>query len=224
MRAVIALLMALACAPAFSQQTWAVVGDSIMSEAMDGTAQQMATHLIQSERDVSIRNLSSPGAALGAKDSTGYNSAQFIAELTRLGGMFSAYQGLIIQAGTNDYARAIPWADTIEGLRRILSHAKATGKKAIVLDPIWRAGEELPNSLGHTLNTYRYFIALVCVNEYAGTCHYAPRSNTIMGTASGASFYGASEVAQGKQLHPSAAGHRYLADWILSEAARAGFF
>lgn len=218
------LLIFIASTVTAAPKTWIVVGDSIMSEASNGDAQDMATFLIQSEKDVSIRNISSPGAALGAKDFTGYNSDQFVAELARIGGAWSAYHGIIVQAGTNDYGRSIPWADTVEGLRRILSHAKAMNKKVIVLDPIWRAGEDTPNSVGNTLNTYRYFMYLVCVNEYAGTCHFASRMNTIMGTASGASFYKASEVAADTQLHPNVAGHRYLADWIKAEAAAAGYF
>lgn len=222
-----ALILALACSQVIAapMQTCLVVGDSIMSSVSDGNAQQMATYLIQSERNVSIRNLSSPGAALGAKDLTGYNSSTFIAELSRIGGAWSAYNCIIVQAGTNDYGRSIPWGDTVTGLIGILDHAKALGKKVLVLDPIWRSGEDTPNSIGNTLNTYRYFMFLVCADaKYQSMCHFAHRENTIMGTTSGASFYSAEEVSLGKQLHPNVAGHRYLADWIKAEAASAGYF
>lgn len=224
MNFVFGLILLLISAFAHAQQTWLVIGDSIMSSVPGGSAQQAAPFLIQASRNVYIRNLSSPGAALGAKDATGYNSQQFISELSRIGGMFSAYDGIIIQAGTNDYGRGIPWQDTVSALRLIMSHAKGMNKKVLLLDPIWRAGEEQKNSLGHALNAYRYFMALVCVNEYKGTCHYAPRANTVMGSASGASFYASSEVSTGTQLHPNAAGQSHLAQWIISEAAAAGFF
>jgi lysophospholipase L1-like esterase len=129
-----------------------------------------------------------------------------------------------VQAGTNDFGRAVPWEDTVASLRRILSYANATGKKVLVLEPIWRANENTPNSLGHTLNTYRFMIASVCKDEYPKICHFAPRGKTIMGTKSGAAYFDSTEISQGKQLHPNAMGHRKLADWIKSEAAAAKFF
>lgn len=222
-RLVLVLALAFPCASFATTKTWIVVGDSIMSYVADGAAAQHALALVQAERGVYIKNISSPGAALGVKDHTGFNTPTTAETIKAISGFFGYYEGIIVQAATNDYGRSIPVNDTLDGLRRILDTAQASGKKVLLLDPIWRAGEGSPNALGWTLDTYRFWMATVC-NQYAGTCRWASRANTVMGTASGASFYSAAEVAAGTQLHPNAAGQRHLADWIKAEAAAAGYF
>lgn len=149
---VLAALPSVACA---SSKTWIVIGDSIMSYTADGTSNQHALTLVHGERSIFIRNISSPGAALGAKDATGFNTQATVETLKTLSGFFGYYDGIIVQAGTNDYGRSISVNDTLDGLRRILDTAKAHGKKVLILDPIWRAGEEAPNALPLQAQTLR---------------------------------------------------------------------
>ena len=203
-------------------QTWIVIGDSIMSGVAKGTSKQHALNLIAAEKDIYFTNLSSPGSSLGHTDKTGFNSTRTTGAIDLLYGYWARYDGVIIQAGTNDYARAVPVADTMASMRRILDKVTADGKKAIVLDPIYRDGEDLANSTGSVLNAYRYFMWHVCENEYSSRCHFAHRGNTVMGAFN--NYYDSSEVAANNRVHPNAIGHRKLADWIKLEAAAAGYF
>jgi len=203
-------------------KTWIVIGDSIMSFVADGASKQHALTLIQKECDVIFKNLSSPGATLAATDGTGFNSEQVIETINRIAGFFDRWDGVIIQAGTNDHAAGKPLAEMCDSMRRILNHVRASGKKALVLDPIWRAGENTPNALGLTLPNYRMCIAIVAKNEYPDCCTFVSRTGTPLDLAS--NNFAAAEVAAGIQLHPNAAGHRNMADWIKAAAAAAGHF
>lgn len=204
-------------------KTWIVIGDSIVSTIPQGTSKDLALSLVSNERDVIFKSLASPGAALGLTDNTGFYNTSTLNTINQLHGFWSAYDGIIIQAGTNDFGRNVPWTDTANSTKAIIAKAKAHGKKVLVLDPIWRAGEDTPNALGNTLNTYRFFMATECMNEPT-VCTYAHRENTILGTSAGSALYDSAEVAPGTQLHPNVAGHRKLANWIKLEAAAAGFF
>ena len=203
---------------ASASQTWVVVHDSIGSGVAQGTAKQLAYHLLSAETDTVIKNLSSPGSSLGHKDRTGYNSAMTTNAIDLIRGAWNAYDGVVIAAGTNDYTRWVQPADTVAGLRRILNKVRADGKKALVIPILWRANEDVPNGAGFTVTSYRYFIALTCINEYPDVCHHAELAgSTLMTNAGAATDYDATETAQGKQLHLNASGHRKLADWIKVE-------
>lgn len=209
--------------PATTTKTWVVIGDSILSSVPQGTAAQLALHLVSAERNVIFKNISSPAAALGISDGSGFNSINTTNTLTEIAGYYAAVDGIVILAGTNDFSRNVPWGDTVASLRRILDWAKALNKKVLILDPIWRADESVPNAAGNVLNIYRYFIATVA-GEYPGVAFFGHRENTLLGTSAGAANYDATEVSTGKQLHPNVNGHRLLANWIKAEAATAGFF
>lgn len=221
-RFIVAVSLSLVASLADASQTWIVIGDSIMSDIYATPASASTVHLLQAERDVMIRNISSPGAALGKADASGYNEPGVVDTISRIGGLFGWYNGVIIQAGTNDFGRNVHWGDTVTAMRRILDKIRLDNKRAIVLDPIYRDGETVANALGYNLDTYRYFMFLVCATEYPDVCHFAHRAHTDMGSFN--NNYASSEVASGMRLHPNAAGHRKLANWIKAEAATAGFF
>lgn len=224
------LLLSCICSLANASQTWIVIGDSIMSSVAQGTASQHALHLVAAERDVIFKNIASPGASLGSTDTTGFNSSYTDSAISQIGGMYSWYNGVLIQAGTNDFGRNVSVAETISSMRRILTKVQADDRKALVLDPIYRDGENIPNSLneaacgvnGNTLNCYRYFIAYVCEQEFSAICKFAARGDTVMGSLT--NNYDSTEVAQNKRLHPNPTGHRKLADWIKAKGAAVGYF
>lgn len=201
-----------------------VIGDSILAQGVpQGVAKQHALAIITQERDVTFKNIASPGAALGINDKTGFLPASTVSTLNQLAGYWGAVDGIIIQAGTNDFGRNVPWADSYNSTVQILNWANANGKKVLILDPIWRAGEDTPNALGNTLNTYRYFQLVAC-NNYPAICRFGHRENSVLGTSAGAANYDSAEVASGTQLHPNVNGHRILATWIEAEAAALGLF
>jgi lysophospholipase L1-like esterase len=183
----------------------------------------MCLTLVSNERDVVFKSLAAPGNALGITDSTGFNSDELLDTFARIGGTYAAWDYIMVMAGVNDYNRNVPWEDTVDSLRRIMNYALSFGRKVIVFDPIWKAGEGTANPLGNTLNTYRFFLLSVC-NEFPSTAYFAHRANTIMGDSAGAAYYDATEVATSTQLHPNVSGHRFLAEWVKSEAATAGLF
>lgn len=222
----LALSAALMCLPAqAATQNWVVIGDSIMAVGVPGgQAKNSALALVTQERDVSFKNLSSPGAALGMTDKTGYKNVTTINMLDQLDGYWGAVTGIIIQAGTNDWGRNVNYGATYDSVGAILSWARSHNKKVLMLDPIWRAGEDGLNGLGYPLNTYRFFMANQCISNYADVCKFAHREDTIMGTSAGAAYYDATEVATNTQTHPNVQGHRYLADWIKAQAAAFGYF
>lgn len=196
-------------------KVWAVCGDSIMTTVADGTSSQHCLQLVSAEKDIVFRNLSGSGHALGATGNTGFNSIWTTDSFDHLAGMFGQLDGIIVQACTNDFGRNINWGDTVNSFRAICAWARAHGKKVLCLDAIWRAGEDVANSQGNTLNTYRYFLHYVADNEYADVCRYTDRLTYVMGTsAAGPTHYSAAETATGTQLHPNALGHRAIADHI----------
>lgn len=204
-------------------KTWIVIGDSILSGVPQGQSKDMALNLVSNERDVIFKSIASPGAALAVTDNTGFNNQTTLSVIDQIAGFWAYYDGILIQAGTNDFSRSVSWGDTYNATKAIILKAKALGKKVMILDPIWRADEDTPNAAGNVLNQYRWFMWTIC-GDYPDTCYFAHRGETVMGTSAGAAFYDATEVAQGKQLHPNVMGHRKLADWIKQEAAKAGFF
>lgn len=203
-------------------KTWIVIGDSIMSFVADGVSRQHALTLVQNERDVIFKNIGSPGATMGATDGTGFNSDQVLDTINRISGFFGSWDGVIVQAGTNDHAAGKSLDDVSNSLRRILGHVRAKGKKALVLDLIWRAGENDQNSTGNNLHMYRLCMAIVAKYEFPDCCTFISRTGTPLDVQS--DNYAAAEVAAGKQLHPNATGHRIMADWIKTAAATAGYF
>ena len=88
--------------------TWILLGDSIMSDVPGGTASQLSINLVSNERDVIFKSIASPGIGIGQSDPHGYNSPNIDDTLTRIGGFYSAYHGIMIQAGTNDYSMNMP--------------------------------------------------------------------------------------------------------------------
>jgi lysophospholipase L1-like esterase len=216
----------------FAMQTWILMGDSILSAVSptqingkhDNSNKLAAFHLMN-ESNVSIRNISSPGISLGHSNLTGWNNRNKVTDtLGTIGGAWSAYNGIIIQAGTNDFGRSVHWRDTVTSLRYILNHAKALNKKVMVMEPIWRRNEQVQNNLGFTLDTYRFFMYIVCVNEFPETCHYAFRNNSPLVDSRASKYFDGSEIKSQNELHLNAAGHRAYADWIKFEAARKGWF
>lgn len=230
--AVLALLLSLFAAHANANMTCILFGDSIGSTVAQGTANQHFLHLLTAERNVFFRSVASPGATLGHSDYTGFNSQRAVEIINQVRGLYGWYGCVIIQAGTNDFGRDDPVSvtKTVESLRRILAKVRADGRKALVMEPIYRDGENTPNSVndalcgatGNTLNCYRYFMGVVCQQEYGDVCHFAKRSNTPMGALN--NNYSSVEVMNQERLHPNAVGHRKMADWIKAEAAAAGIF
>ena len=211
----------------FAAQTWIMLGDSIMSgvspsvlNGPQGTSVQMATHIIERDRNIVIRNLSSPGHSLAATDHTGFGN--IVPSLLNVGGFWSAYNGIIIQAGTNDFSRSSKWEDEVTSLRLIMNHAKALNKKVLMMNIPYRDDQEVPNALGHVLDTYKFFGYLVCL-EYPGTCYYGALDNTTLAVRT-PSLYDPAEVAQGKALHLNAAGHAEYARWVKAQAALHNLF
>lgn len=224
--AMLAVAFALtACAPAKASQTWVVIHDSIGSSVAQGTASQLAYHLVSAERDIVFKSIASPSSALGATDRSGYNNTSTTGAIDLIRGAWNYYDGVIIAAGTNDYIRDIQPSSTVAALRRILGKVRADGKKALIMPILWRANENTPNGIGYTVTSYRYVIALTCVNEYPDVCYHAGLNNSPLMTSAGAATdYDATETAQGKQLHLNASGHRKLADYIKLELTNMAAF
>ena len=204
-------------------QTWVVIGDSIMSGVQGGVASQHCLHLLAAEKDIVFKNISVPVQALGATGGSGFNNAYMVDQLTNLDGYYgAAFNGIIVQAGTNDHGRNINWGDTYNSLVRILNYARAHGKKVIVLDPIWKETELVANASGWDLNTYRFFMSYAA-SQYTDCAWFAHRENTPLGqVATAPPYFDPAEAPN--RTHPVATGHRKLADWIKAEAASAGYF
>ncbi len=165
------------------------------------------------------------GNSLGNKDFSGFaGGTNAKAILGTIAGIFNYYNGVIVQVGTNDFSRSVPWSDTVTGLRNILNQARAMKKKVLVMEPIWRRDQNIKNAAGNTLDTYRFFMYIVCVNEYPDVCRYAPRSSSALADEKAARFYDANEVSKKKELHLNASGHRAYTDWIKLEAAKRKWF
>lgn len=227
-----ALLIFVVSSQAFAMKTCILMGDSIMSAVSpstiggtSGTSKQLAASLLMNERNVSIRNISSPGIAIGINDNTGFGPKKKIDDtLGTIGGAWSAYDCIIIQAGTNDFGRNVKWESTVTNLRYVLAHAKAMKKKVLIMEPIWRRNQDVKNAVGNTLDTYRYFMYLVCMQEYANTCYYESRSSSALADAKASKYFDANEVKTKGELHLNAAGHRAWADWVKLAASKYGIF
>ena len=221
------LLAILLFSSATNAATCALIGDSISAGYGLTAPQERFAYLLQSENELVIKDLSSPGASLGAAPPFGFNSTAIRGQLSNLKGFFNAIDCIIVQAGTNDYGGSaspgVPLKNTMASLKRIMQWARTNGKKVLVLEPIWRAGETANNGQGRPLDHYRYGMYVVCVTQNSDVCTFAHKEGSVMGTSAAATYYLHGEVGAGKQLHPDAAGHRALADWIASRLAAAGY-
>lgn len=222
-----ALLSALVSLPVHAATTCVLIGDSIMSGVSpsviggpNGRAVELAASVITTRRQVIIKNISSPGNALGPSDYSGFGNV--IPTLQMIGGTFSAFNCIIVQAGTNDFGRNININDTTNSLRRIANFAKNNNKKLIVVDPIWRRNEATKNTQGNPLSTYRFYMAIVC-QEFPTTCTWVPRGPTF-DSASASKYYDANERAAGTELHLNAAGQAAWADIVIRKAAEKKIF
>lgn len=216
-----ALLAILLFSTAVNATTCALIGDSISDGVGVAIPQNRFAHLLQAENDIVIKDLSSPGAALGALPSNGFNATNIRGQLSALTGMFRQLDCIIIQAGTNDYGGNVPLEDTQSSLTRIIVWARNNGAEVLVLEPIWRANESVPNKQGRPLDHYRYGMYITCFVQNPDVCKFAFRNTTVMGTAAGAAYYAEGE---GGQLHPNDAGHRHLANWIKAQGHAVGYF
>lgn len=224
------LLIAFACvvfAGMANATTCALVGDSI-SHGFGVAPQSRFAHLLQVENDLIIKDLSSPGLTLGLAPPFGFNSDAIKGQLSTLKGFFNAIDCVIVQAGTNDFggnaSAGAPLESTMASLARITQWSRANGKKVLVLDPIWRADENAINTHGRPLADYRYGLLVVCAVQNSDVCTFINRSSSGIDSAASSGDFLSGEVALGKQLHPNAAGHRKMANWIRSGAAAAGIF
>lgn len=224
----LALLALLLAGSVNAAPTCVLIGDSIMSAVFpstvngpQGSVQQSAPHIIQNEGDVYIRNISSPGAALGASDFTGFGNVKPTIDM--ISGVFKHYDCIIVQAGTNDFGRSIHPDVMSSSLNTILSTAKAAGKKVLVVDLTYRHNENTPNTAGFNLHTYRMNRAILCMGYYPDICTYANRTGGVFDTYD-PTLYDAKEVADGKALHLNAKGNREYANWVISVAKQNNVF
>jgi lysophospholipase L1-like esterase len=218
-----ALLLA---SPAWAsrQTTCILLGDSIDSYAVDGRASDIAAHLIEAERNVVIRNLSSPGASLGGGDPYGFNSPNVVETLDRLCGFFRYCDCVIIAAGSNDFGTAsVSWAGVEQSVTRILDWAQERRRKVLMLDLIWRANYEngAQNHMGLTWAQFRAARGALCA-ERARVCTFTPRPQAF--NVATPSLFGADEQQSGGLTHLNAAGHRIRATWIEEAADSAALF
>lgn len=204
-----------------AQKTYVVIGDSIMSMVADGASKDHALTLLSVERNVVFKNISAIGESLGLASPLGYNSTLTTDFLDQIGGYYGYFDGIIIQAGVNDFGQNMPWSTNAESLNRILDYARAHHKKVLMLDLIWMWNEANPNSTGWALFNYRIARAMVC-NAYSDVCVFASRPAVF--DAPSTTLFTAADVAAGKQLHPNVIGHRIYANWLASVAASAGLF
>lgn len=208
------------------QTTCILIGDSIDSFVADGRASDLTPYLVAAERNVVIRNLSSPGATLGRADNTGFNNEAVIATMDGICGSFRYCDCVIITAGTNDFNNpAIQWMDVERSVTRILDWVAQTGRptRVLMLDLIWRSNFEdgAVNHMGMTWRQFREARAALCT-ERPRVCAYAPRPTAF--DAARPELFGMDEQSSGALLHPNAAGHRLRANWMIAAAEGAGLF
>jgi lysophospholipase L1-like esterase len=223
--------MILAAALLFASPAWAsrqttciLLGDSIDSYAVDGRSSDLAAHLIEAERNVVIRNLSSPGASLGGTGPYGFNSPNVVETLDRLCGFFRYCDCVIIAAGSNDFGTSsVTWANVEQSVTRILDWAQERRRKVLMLDLIWRATyeNETPNHMGMRWAQFRTARGALCTAR-ARICTFAPRPQAF--NVATPSLFAAEEQQSGGLTHLNAAGHRVRATWIEEAADGAGVF
>lgn len=194
-----------------STKSYTIIGDSISSYVPTGQGKHLCWSLITQERDVIFKNLSQPGAQLGH---TGYyNGPGFIDTLNRLSGWGAINtNGLIVQAGINDYNFGTSWTDYVDSLNQLISWTAQQNKPLMLLDILWSGSESLPNQAGKTLadyRTHRYFMGLN--HPHVKFCGRPPAFDQL-----NPPLY--------DDGHPNIAGHRELANWIETEATTHGFF
>ncbi len=222
---------AFSASPPNPMQTWIIMGDSIMSavspskvDGPSGLSSQMTANLLMNEKNISVRNISSPGNSIGHSDSTGFgNTVSVTQSLDRIAGFFSFYNGIIIQAGTNDFGRSVSLSTFNKSLEGILSYAQSRNKKVLLMEPIWRRNESVKNQQGLTLNDYSKSMRTLCT-KYSSYCHFAERTNSKLGTSNSYVYFDANEIKAKGELHLNASGHRAYTDWIKLEAAKRKWF
>lgn len=201
---------------------WVVLGDSFESNGgvANVTAAQVDIHLVERERNVQMRNISSAGAMMGAPWPNGYRGATYTyAILDHVCGAMSQCAGVLVQAGINDFSfPGVSWANVADSMNDVMVWARSRGKKVIVLDLAWGGSLETApaNHMGYTFADYRLARAVTCALN-PDVCYYFPRNPAL-------NVYNPSYYVSASDPHPTAAGHRARADWIKAGAAFAGLF
>ena len=198
-------------------KTAILIGDSISSGVLSGTSKDLYHHLLQEEKDLTIRNLSAGGLALGKKGFAGFNDVNVINTMRRIDGVGGGYDLIIIQAGTNDFGLNVHLGDTITSLKMFLDEARLKNKKVLLMDTLWRHDETTNNASGNPLGTYRLYMWYTCASNYSDVCYHAHRQNSVFDSSNPAYY-------DTDLIHPNVQGHRLLADWIKLEASNAGYF
>ena len=202
---------------------WIVIGDSIISNPTDGVATDLPFMLIGQEREIEFRSLASPGATLGTYGEYGFNGAWVETVLDQICGAYLYCDGVIIQAGLNDFNGSIPWSEHRDAMRRILDWAQRRGKRVLVLDLIWSTPAETRgvNNVGLSFRDFREARQNEC-RARAEVCTFAPRPPEF--DRPNPQMFRASEVETGLLTHLNPTGRRVFASWIKDAAGEAGLF
>lgn len=197
---------------------WIVIPDSITTVPDGGVPTDLPWSLITQEREVVFDSIGGSGAAMGSTRLGSYNSSAIPTTMDRICGYFSQCEGVVLQAGVNDYFLATTWADHRTSILRVLDWADARNKRVLMLDLVYNRTAELgapTNAAGLTFASIRNARFLECAAR-APRCVFALRPANLNVLTPG--FY------QPDGTHLTPAGRRAYTDWVESVAAANSLF
>lgn len=220
---IFSLLLWLLALPAHAQQTpnhtqpWIVLADSITTYPTGGLPTSLPWFAITQQREVSFVVVGAPASVMGSTLLNGFNHDSLTQDLDRNCGMFWYCSGVIIQAGANDWAVGMSWAQQQQAYIRVLDWAASRQKKVFMVDLIFhREAEAGGNNAGGvsfaTMRSNRY---LLCASR-SSYCTFALRPSQL--NADNPAYY----ASDGIHLLP--AGRSIYTNWLTGFAAQAGLF
>lgn len=201
---IVATTLMLASTAAFAANRYAVISDSIFTQAYGDTRpSKMAFNLVNTKINAIVHVIGSPGATIAPQG--GYLGASDMLEAIEFISGRGGMQGVFIQVSTNDHGLSVPLETYKSSLRTLVSGIQSKGLGVMCIKPIWKFNQDVPNAVGLKLSHYQQAMAGVCTEYGAATLTF---------NATSADFV--------EGVHLNEAGHNKFAEWFINMGAYLG--
>lgn len=207
-------------------ERWIILGDSIQSLVYTtgsglGDQSFLTAARLPQLLNISINNLSSPGARMTDGGQVGFGAASNLNAITMVRG-YAPMGGIVITLGTNDWTNPGSSAQNLlDSFRATIQHCVALGMKVVVVSPLNRAdGANYINHFdggSYNLANFQYWIEAV-TQEQAVLCG---NQNVKMIQGSLCPL-NSTHYADG--LHLNESGHEVFCEWLIDEVKALGYW
>lgn len=199
-------------------ERWIILGDSIQANVYVpgsgyGDNKHLTAALLPQSINISINNLSAPGARLADGGLPGFGAASNLNAITMVRGS-SPMTGIICTLGTNDWANPSTSAQSfLDAYRALITRCKSLGMIFVGMSPLNRhdgyMGVQKADGV-FTLAQWQALAIAVCQEQSVRWIQGDLAPLTAVDLADG--------------IHPNAGGHDKLAPWLITKMRAWGYW